>query len=415
MRAEVLSVGTELLLGQITDSNAAYLAGVLAEAGVDLFFKQTVGDNSTRVQQAVRLALSRADLVLMTGGLGPTEDDLTVEAVAAALDLPLVRNPQVAERIRRFFETRRLSAPESVYKQALIPQGAQVISNRRGTAPGVVITHDATTIVIMPGVPVEMEGMVEDFLIPWLRERTGEVVIRSRVLKVTGLGESAVEERIKDLLHMPAPTIAPYAKLGEVHLRVTAKGAPALVMEHLAAGEVAVRIRLGDLVFGTDDETLEEVTGRLLLARGQTVAVAESCTGGLIADRLTNIPGSSAYFLSCVVAYSNAAKTTLLGVSPDVLETHGAVSGAVAQAMAHGVREQAGSDIGLGVTGIAGPSGGSAQKPVGLVYVALADGETETVREWRFGRRSGRRGIKYLSTQVAIDLLRTHLLRQGVS
>lgn len=415
MRAEVLSVGTELLLGQITDSNAAYLAGVLAEAGVDLFFKQTVGDNSTRVQQAVRLALSRADLVLMTGGLGPTEDDLTVEAVAAALDLPLVRNPQVAERIRRFFETRRLSAPESVYKQALIPQGAQVISNRRGTAPGVVITHDATTIVIMPGVPVEMEGMVEDFLIPWLRERTGEVVIRSRVLKVTGLGESAVEERIKDLLHMPAPTIAPYAKLGEVHLRVTAKGAPALVMEHLAAGEVAVRIRLGDLVFGTDDETLEEVTGRLLLARGQTVAVAESCTGGLIADRLTNIPGSSAYFLSCVVAYSNAAKTTLLGVSPDVLETHGAVSGAVAQAMAHGVREQAGSDIGLGVTGIAGPSGGSAQKPVGLVYVALADGETEMVREWRFGRRSGRRGIKYLSTQVAIDLLRTHLLRQGVS
>lgn len=415
MRAEVLSVGTELLLGQITDSNAAYLAGVLAEAGVDLFFKQTVGDNSTRVQQAVRLALSRADLVLMTGGLGPTEDDLTVEAVAAALDLPLVRNPQVAERIRRFFETRRLPAPESVYKQALIPQGAQVISNRRGTAPGVVITHDATTIVIMPGVPVEMEGMVEDFLIPWLRERTGEVVIRSRVLKVTGLGESAVEERIKDLLHMPTPTIAPYAKLGEVHLRVTAKGAPALVMEHLAAGEVAVRIRLGDLVFGTDDETLEEVTGRLLLARGQTVAVAESCTGGLIADRLTNIPGSSAYFLSCVVAYSNAAKTTLLGVSPDVLETHGAVSGAVAQAMAHGVREQAGSDIGLGVTGIAGPSGGSAQKPVGLVYVALADGETETVREWRFGRRSGRRGIKYLSTQVAIDLLRTHLLRQGVS
>lgn len=415
MRAEVLSVGTELLLGQITDSNAAYLAGVLAEAGVDLFFKQTVGDNSTRVQQAVRLALSRADLVLMTGGLGPTEDDLTVEAVAAAIDLPLVRNPQVAERIRRFFETRRLSAPESVYKQALIPQGAQVISNRRGTAPGVVITHDATTIVIMPGVPVEMEGMVEDFLIPWLRERTGEVVIRSRVLKVTGLGESAVEERIKDLLHMPAPTIAPYAKLGEVHLRVTAKGAPALVMEHLAAGEVAVRIRLGDLVFGTDDETLEEVTGRLLLARGQTVAVAESCTGGLIADRLTNIPGSSAYFLSCVVAYSNAAKTTLLGVSPDVLETHGAVSGAVAQAMAHGVREQAGSDIGLGVTGIAGPSGGSAQKPVGLVYVALADGETEMVREWRFGRRSGRRGIKYLSTQVAIDLLRTHLLRQGVS
>jgi nicotinamide-nucleotide amidase len=414
VRAEILSVGTELLLGQITDTNAAYLAGVLAEHGVDLYFKQTVGDNSIRVQQAVRLALSRADLVLMTGGLGPTEDDLTVGAVAAALGLPLVQDPQVAEHIRRFFEVRRLPAPESVYKQALIPRGARVIPNRRGTAPGVVIDHQSATIVIMPGVPIEMEGMVEDFLIPWLRERTGEVVIRSRVLKVTGLGESAVEERIKDLLHMPAPTIAPYAKLGEVHLRVTAKGAPDIVMERLAAGEAAVRTRLGNLVFGTDGETLEEVTGQLLTANRQTVAVAESCTGGLIADRLTNVPGSSAYFLHGVVAYSDTAKVALLSVSPDLLETHGAVSGAVAQAMARGVRQQAGSDVGLGITGIAGPTGESAEKPVGLVYVALADREGETVREWRFGRRSGRRGIKYLCSQAAIDLLRLHLLRGGV-
>ena len=411
MRAELLSVGTELLLGQITDTNAVYLAQVLADHGVDLFFKQTVGDNPTRIQEAFRLARSRADLVVMTGGLGPTEDDLTVEAVATALGLPLVQDLQVEERIRRFFAARRLDAPVSVYKQALIPQGAQVIPNRRGTAPGVVIADESGTIVIMPGVPIEMEGMVEDFLVPWLRAQTGEVVIRSRVLKITGLGESAVEERVKDLLHMESPTIAPYAKLGEVHLRITAKGAPGAVMERLAAGEAAVRTRLGDLVFGVDDETLEEATGRLLAARRQTVAVAESCTGGLIVDRLTNVPGSSAYFRQGVVAYGDAAKVALLGVAPDLLETHGAVSGAVAQAMARGVRQQAGSDLGLGVTGIAGPSGGSAEKPVGLVYVALAHGAAEAVQEWRFGQRPGRRGIKYLTSQAALDLLRLHLLR----
>lgn len=411
MRAEVISVGTELLLGQVTDTNAVHLAQVLAEAGVDLFFKQTVGDNLSRIQEAVRLALSRADLVLMTGGLGPTEDDLTVEAVAGALGLPLYREESVAEQIRLFFAARRRPVPDSVYKQALVPAGAQVIPNRRGTAPGVVISHGGATVVIMPGVPAEMEGMVQDFLIPWLRARTGGLVIRSRVLKVTGLGESAVEEQIRDLLHMEIPTIAPYAKLGEVHLRLTAKGSPDEVQRALAAGEAAVRERLGHLVFAADGESLEEVTGRLLRATGKTLAVAESCTGGLIGDRLTNVPGSSAYFLHGVVAYSDAAKVALLGVAPDLLERHGAVSGPVALAMARGVQRQAGSDLALGITGIAGPTGGSAEKPVGLVYCALVDREQETVQEWRFGAEAGRRGIKYLASQAALNLLRLHLLR----
>lgn len=411
MRAEILSVGTELLLGQITDTNAVYLARLLAEHGVDLFFKQTVGDNDGRIQEALRLALSRADLVVMTGGLGPTEDDLTVEAVAAALRLPLRSDPAVEAHIRAFFDARRRPAPESVQKQALIPEGAQVIPNRRGTAPGVVIPHSGATIVIMPGVPAEMEGMVADFFIPWLRERTGETVIRSRVLKVTGLGESAVEERITDLLHLEAPTIAPYAKLGEVHLRLTAKGPVEVVDQHLATGEAAVRARLGDLVFGVDGESLEGVTGRLLLVAGVTVAVAESATGGLIGDRLTNLPGSSAYFLHGVVAYSNAAKTTLLGVSPELLAQHGAVSAPVAVAMARGAQQQADSDLGLGVTGIAGPTGGSAEKPIGLVYGALVDREKEAVQEWRFGAEAGRRGIKFLASQAALNLVRLHLLR----
>lgn len=411
MRAEVISVGTELLLGQITDTNAVRLAQVLAEAGVDLFFKQTVGDNLARIQEAVRLALARADLVLMTGGLGPTEDDLTVEAVAGALGLPLHRDASVEEQIRAFFAARRRAAPESVYKQALIPAGAQVIPNRRGTAPGVVISHGGATVVIMPGVPVEMEGMVQDFLIPWLRARTGGVVIRSRVLKVTGLGESAVEEQIRDLLHLETPTIAPYAKLGEVHLRLTAKGSPDEVQRALAAGETAIRERLGHLVFAADEESLEEVTGRLLRAAGKTLAVAESCTGGLIGDRLTNVPGSSAYFLHGVVAYSNAAKVALLGVALELLERHGAVSAPVALAMARGVQRQAGSDLALGVTGIAGPTGSTAEKPVGLVYGALVDREEEKVQEWRFGAEAGRRGIKYLASQAALNLLRLHLLR----
>ncbi len=411
MRAELLSVGTELLLGQITDTNAAYLARVLAGAGVDLFFKQTVGDNAARLAEAVRLALTRADLIVITGGLGPTEDDLTVATVAVTLDLPMVRDEAVAASIRDFFATRRRPAPESVYKQALVPAGARIIPNRRGTAPGVVVTHRGATLVMMPGVPSEMEGMVEEFLLPWVRERTGETVIRSRVLKVTGLGESAVEERIKDLLRLPAPTIAPYAKLGEVHLRLTAKGPPGDVEAHLASGEAAVRKRLGRLVFGADEETLEAATGRLLLERGMTVAVGESCTGGLIADRLTALPGSSAYFRLSAVAYSNAAKTALLDVPADLIARHGAVSAAVADAMARGARDRADSDLALGVTGIAGPGGGSTDKPVGLVFIALADRESVESREWRFGEQPGRRGIRFLASQAALDLIRLRLQR----
>ncbi|HEV8338400.1 MAG TPA: competence/damage-inducible protein A [bacterium] len=411
MRAELLSVGTELLLGEITDTNAAYLARILAEAGVDLFFKQTVGDNVTRLGEAVRLALTRAELILITGGLGPTEDDLTVATVAATLTLPMLRDEEVAETIRAFFEIRRRPAPPSVYKQALVPAGAHVIPNRRGTAPGVVVTHDGATIVMMPGVPSEMEGMVEEFLLPWLSERTGETVIRSRVLKVTGLGESAVEERIKDLLRLPAPTIAPYAKLGEVHLRLTAKGSPAEVEAHLTAGEAAVRDRLGDMVFGRDDDSLEAVTGRLLLDRSITVAVGESCTGGLIADRLTALPGSSAYFRQGAVAYSNQAKTALLGVPVELIERHGAVSAPVAEAMARGAREGTDSDLGVGVTGIAGPAGGSPEKPIGLVFITLADRASAASREWRFGEQPGRRGIRFLASQAALDLIRLHLLR----
>lgn len=413
MRAEIISVGTELLLGQIVDTNAAYLARHLAELGIDLHFKQTVGDNTARVQDAVRLALSRADAILITGGLGPTEDDLTVAAVAGLLGLASIFDPAVAGSIRRFFETRGRAAPQTVFKQALIPAGARIIPNTRGTAPGVHLEHEGRVLFLMPGVPFEMYGMMESYVVPLLRERTGtEVVIRSRVVRVTGEGESAVEVRIRDLIGSTTPTIAPYAKLGEVHLRVTAKGAPEEVARHLDAGERLLRERLGDLVYGVDEQTLEEVVGSLLTQHGATVAVAESCTGGLVAKRLTDVPGSSAYFLDGVVAYSNAAKIDVLGVDPALIERHGAVSAEVVEAMADGIRRRVDSSLGLSITGIAGPAGATDTKPIGLVYLGLADAHGVQHRRLTFGSQPGRAGIRALSAQAALNLLRLYLLRR---
>ncbi|MGH2406116.1 MAG: competence/damage-inducible protein A, partial [bacterium] len=326
MRAELISVGTELLLGQITDTNAAYLARLLATHGVDVLHKQTVGDNLERVRAAVDLALARADLVVMTGGLGPTEDDLTAEAVALAAGLPLVFDQAVADIIAGFFAQRRRTAPESIFRQARIPSGAQVIPNRRGTAPGLVVPTSGRTIFMFPGVPHEMEGLVADGLIPWLEARMKGDVIRSRVLRIAGLGESVVEERVRDLIHGSNPTVAPLAKLGEVHLRITAKGTREATAGLIADAEAGLRARLGEAVFGTDEQSLHEATARLLIERGLTLAVAESCTGGLIASRLTEVPGASAFLKAGFVPYSNEAKTRDLGVPLELIAEHGAVS-----------------------------------------------------------------------------------------
>src|SRR2546426_8526068 len=333
MRAEIISVGTELLLGQIVDTNAAYMAQRLAEIGIDVHFKQTVGDNATRVEEALRLAMSRADVVLMTGGLGPTEDDLTVAAVAATLGLELVYDETVADHIRRFFETRGRIPSSTVYKQALVPRDAHVIPNDRGTAPGVHIEHRGRSIFIMPGVPYEMKGMMENYVLPALRDRTGLTVIRSRVLRITGEGESAIEERIKDLLQQTDPTIAPYAKLGEVHLRLTAKGAPEKVDAALARGEAQVRERLGDLVYGIDEQTLEEVVAEALIAKNLTLAGAESCTGGVFNHPPTHQPRSFTHFFGGGGAYSNEAKIPHGGGDPTPIATHRAVSPEIARAV----------------------------------------------------------------------------------
>ncbi len=412
MRAEIIAVGTELLLGQIVDTNGAYLARRLAELGIDLYFAQTVGDNHARIQDAVRLALSRADLILMTGGLGPTEDDLTVAALAQALGEDLVRHDAIADQIRLFFEKRGRVPTTSVYKQALLPRSARPIPNTRGTAPGVHLERDGRMIFMMPGVPFEMEGMMEGYVIPYLRARSGSTLIGSRVLRVTGEGESSVEQRIVDLTRGTMPSIAPYAKLGEVHLRLTAKGTPDEVRRALNTGEGLVRERLGDLVYGVDEQTLEEVVASLLTERHLRVAVAESCTGGLIAQRLTNIPGSSGYFLGGVIAYSNESKIQMLGVDPSLMETHGAVSAAVAEALAAGIRHRTHADLGLSATGIAGPAGGTPEKPIGLVFLGLADSHGTRHVKLSLGSEPGRAGIRFLAAQAALNFLRRHLLRQ---
>jgi len=411
MRAELIAVGTELLLGQITDTNATYLARLLASHGVDLLHKQTVGDNLERVRDAVVLALGRVDLIITSGGLGPTEDDLTAEAVALAAGVPLVFDQSVADTIAEFFERRRRTAPESIFRQARIPAGARVVPNRRGTAPGLIVTVGNRTVFLFPGVPHEMEGLVAAGLVPWLQERAGGDVIQSRVLRITGPGESMVEEQVRDLIHGTNPTVAPLAKLGEVHLRITAKGRPDAVDPLIREVEAALRGRLGDAVFGVDDETLQEATARLLIDRGLTLVVAESCTAGLIASRLTEVPGSSAFFLAGFVPYSNEAKTRDLGIPADLLAAHGAVSAEVAAAMASGARQRAGADLGLAITGIAGPGGGTPTKPVGSVFLAVAtDAGVRTV-ELHYGAEPGRHVIRHLATQAAINLLRLTLVR----
>ncbi len=413
-RAEIVSVGTEHLVGQIVDTNARYLSAALADLGIAVYFRSTVGDNPGRVRDVFRQALERVDLVLTTGGLGPTDDDLTVAAAAEALGLPLERNEEAWAHIQEFFRSRRRPLSAQQDKQAMVPRGARIIPNTRGTAPGVIVEYLGKTLIFVPGVPREMKGMMEDHVIPYLRSRGlgGREVIRSRILRITGLGESVVEDRVRDLMRAGTnPTIAPYAHTGECHLRITARGTPEEVDRLIAQTEAALRERLGETIYGVGEAPLEEVVAGLLAARGVSIAVAESTTAGLISHRLTRTPGASVFLDGGVVAYSNAAKRRWLGVPDSLLERHGAVSAEVARAMAEGVRAQARTTLGIATTGIAGPGGATPEKPIGLVYIALAHGKGTETREMRFGTEPGREGVKYLTSQTALDMIRLHLFR----
>lgn len=413
----MVSIGTELLLGQVVDTNAAYLARKLSEVGYDAYFRQTVGDNHRRAVQAVALALERADVVLISGGLGPTEDDVTREVVAAVVGAPLEESPEALDQVEAYFRRARREMLPVQRRQALVPRGARIIPNPVGSAPGFAWEGHQRAVVALPGVPAELRAMTETWVVPYLRElarsRGERAVVFSRVLRFAGIGEAALEQRLVDLLHGRAnPTLATYAGTGEVSLRITARAADEPAARALVEPvERAVLERVGEFCYGFDGDTLESVVVQLLGRRAWKLAVAESCTGGLVGDRLTNVPGVSAYLLEDVVAYSNDAKVRRLGVDPHLIADHGAVSEACALAMAEGVRRTAGADVGLAVTGIAGPGGGSAEKPVGLVYVAAA---------WPGGARAERHHfagdrwqVKQRAAVAALWLLRRCLVETG--
>lgn len=413
MNAEIIAVGTELLLGQIVNTNAQQISVRLSEIGVDVYYHTVVGDNRQRIQDTICLALERSDIVITTGGLGPTQDDLTKEVVAELLGRRMVFDPQSMAAIEEYFRRSRRTLTENNRRQAYFPEGSQIIPNKRGTAPGCIVEHGNKIVIMLPGPTGEMASMLEETVIPFLKERS-PYTIHSKVLRIFGLGESKTEEMIIDLIRQQSnPTIAPYAKDGEVTLRITAKSHSLSEAEELIRPvEEEIRRRLGLAVYGEGEMELEEVVVGQLMNHRMTLATAESCTGGLIAHKLTNVPGASRVFERGVISYSNEAKVQLLGVSPASLHQFGAVSSQVAEEMANGVRKLAGTDIGLGVTGIAGPSGGTPEKPVGLVFIALSTNEGIWHRQLNLVGNRWR--IKNLTALSALDFLRRHLLQRNL-
>lgn len=413
--AEIVSIGTELLLGQILDSDAPFLAQRLSALGVNVFFRTTVGDNAVRVGDTLRQALSRADIVICIGGLGPTQDDLTRDAIAGALGVPLQRDPVLVAHLTQWFARKGILQPKpSIFRQADVPFSGIPMPNSYGTAPGLWIEHDGKVVVALPGPPSEFEPMVEASLLPMLRRYLGttEQVIVSRTLRLVGMGEAEAESQLLDLMKGANPSVAPYAKQAEVQLRVTASAVTTDLANALIQPIVdEIKSRLGIAVYSDNDDDLETRVVMMLVERGETVATAESCTGGLLAGRLTGVPGSSEVFGTGVVAYSNATKVALVGVQQATLEAVGAVSHDVAAELAVGIRKVSGATYGIGITGIAGPGGGSDDKPVGLVFVGLAhpDG-VDIVRTVHTGSRQD---VRLRSTQQALGMLRSAILRRS--
>ncbi|WP_414530159.1 competence/damage-inducible protein A [Nodularia chucula] len=414
MSAEIICVGTELLLGDILNSNSRYLAQQLAQLGIPHYYQTVVGDNPERLKKVIEIAISRSQILIFTGGLGPTPDDLTCETIADFFGVPLVEHPEIIQDITEKFAQRgRVMSPTN-RKQALIPQGAEILPNPTGTAPGIIWQpRPEITIFTFPGVPSEMHRMWTDTAVPFLKNQGwGQEIIYSRSLRFWGIGESALAEKVAPYFNLPNPTVAPYAGKGEVRLRISAKADSATAAEALIS---PVEKQLKDIAgldyYGVDDQTLASVVGDLLRLSGETLSVAESCTGGGLGQMLTDISGSSDYFWGGVISYDNSVKVNLLGVNPEDLDKFGAVSPIVAEQMALGVKTRLSTSWGLSITGIAGPSGGTETKPVGLVYIGLAGLKDQVASfEYRFGAMRGRDLIRYVSANTALDLLRRKLL-----
>ena len=409
MNAEIISVGTELLLGHTVNTDTTIVARELSTLGINMLYSGTVGDNPGRLEEALKTALSRSDLVITTGGLGPTGDDLTKETIAAAVGKKLVLHEESMRRLEEYFTGREFG--ESQKKQAFLPEGCYVFPNDEGTAPGCAVeTEDGKILIMLPGPPYELKPMLCNYAIPYLARRENSVIFSTNI-RVFGMGEGSAAERISDLTEGTNPTAATYAGSGEMFVRVTAKAETTEKAEEMCRPVVEeIRRRLGDVIYGIDVESLEEVVVRELTQRGMTVSTAESCTGGLLSKRITDIPGSSNVFEMGAVTYSNRIKELLLDVPGELLEKYGAVSEQVAKAMAEGVRRKSGSSLGVGITGIAGPGGGTPEKPVGLVYIALSDGQETRVRKMTAsGKIRSREYLRNSAASNALDMVRRKL------
>ena len=407
MTVELICVGTELLLGNIVNTNAQYLAEKCASLGLSMYYQTVVGDNEERLKDCFCTAWNRSDVVILCGGLGPTEDDLTKEACAAALGLELKEDSRTKERLIRYFQSSIYKKiPENNWKQAMVPSGALVLDNDNGTAPGLILEKDGKSAILLPGPPIEMHPMFEEKVTPYLRAKQPEVIY-SQMVKICGIGESQVETMILDLIDRQTnPTIATYAKTGEVHLRITAKAADEEEAKELIKPLVKeLKSRFGNYVYSTkEEETLEMAVAKLLAKYELKVTTAESCTGGLLAGRLINVPGISDNYKQGFITYSNKAKRKILDVSKGTLKKYGAVSEQTAKEMAMGGVFATDSDACVAVTGIAGPDGGSEEKPVGLVYIACYINERVKVERYQF--RGDRQKVREQSVVKALDLLR---------
>lgn len=409
MNAEILAVGTELLMGQIANTNAQYISQKLNSIGVNVYYHSVVGDNADRLKESLKLALNRSDIVVMTGGLGPTQDDLTKETVAQLMGKKLVLHEESLRKIEEYFKRINRPLAKNNIKQAYMPEDSIIIKNNNGTAPGCIIESDGKLVVMLPGPPSEMRPMLDDSVIPFLQEQSPEKIV-SKYIRVFGIGESLLEEKIIDLVNNQSNvTVATYAKEGEVTVRITNKNRDEeKALKELDSVEKEIIRILGDSVYSTEDKELYEVAAQLLMDKKVSIAFAESCTGGLISSVITDIPGISAVFDRTVVSYSCRSKVENLGVKQETLDKYGAVSRETAVEMAEGIRKLSGTDLGLSVTGIAGPDGGTEEKPVGLVYLALAHGAGTYCRELRLAGK--RKKIRNMTMLNAFDMIRRLLI-----
>ncbi len=412
MNCEILSVGTEILLGDILNTDTQFVSSRLSALGINVFYHATVGDNPARLREHLEMSLSRSDMVIMTGGLGPTYDDLTKETAASVMGFELCEDAESLARIEAFFARMGRTMTPNNKKQAMQPKGGIIIRNDYGTAPGCAMVKNGKVCILLPGPPRELFPMFDEQVVPFLKTLSDETIL-SHTVKIFGMGESSVENKLKTLMEESKnPTLAPYAKTGEVELRVTAKAKNEAECEKLMAPMLEkVKAELGDVIYGIDVPSLETALVALAREKGKTVACAESCTGGLIAKRITDVSGSSDMFGFGMVTYANEAKMKLLGVAEQTLAQYGAVSEETAKEMALGTLRVSGADIAVATTGIAGPTGGTDEKPVGLVYIAVANEKGVDCQRFVFGRGGNERAlVRELAASNAINMLRKKLL-----